>query len=411
VLFRSVKEKFVKSTNSWILQGSLQISKSKERNNQSGSLTRKKSDLANRSQEHGKYQPSEQMEQMENQMDAYENNRSQVNSHYQNTNKVNSNSKENFQSAYSNQMGYQHNQRRENQKKPNKSSQQMHMKEYDNELKELDPYYKNPNYEQPKSSINKKDSSQKNKPIGLGDNDAAAAVSLGSAAHSIRKHENKENSSQKSQKINGLKQNERIFIALFDYDPLTMSPNVETCNEELPFLEGQLIKILGDQDADGFYYGDSLGRNGFIPCNMITEVQVDDPFIVQQLLNDINRHPYNEPTTNTTSNSNKSFQPINSYQQNTQVNSFDSDREKNINKMVAMFDYDPMSLSPNADLETELSFKHGDVITIYGHMDEDGFYLGELNGKRGLVPSNYLQPYNCKPSSKKTKNGGESYRK
>lgn len=25
-------------------------------------------------------------------------------------------------------------------------------------------------------------------------------------------------------------------------------------------------------------------------------------------------------------------------------------------------------------------------------MDEDGFYLGELNGKRGLVPSNFLQP-------------------
>ena len=25
-------------------------------------------------------------------------------------------------------------------------------------------------------------------------------------------------------------------------------------------------------------------------------------------------------------------------------------------------------------------------------MDEDGFYMGELNGKRGLVPSNFLQP-------------------
>jgi hypothetical protein len=25
-------------------------------------------------------------------------------------------------------------------------------------------------------------------------------------------------------------------------------------------------------------------------------------------------------------------------------------------------------------------------------MDEDGFYLGELNGIRGLVPSNLLQP-------------------
>jgi RIMS-binding protein 2 len=32
-----------------------------------------------------------------------------------------------------------------------------------------------------------------------------------------------------------------------------------------------------------------------------------------------------------------------------------------------------------------------DVITVYGEMDDDGFYVGELNGVRGLVPSNFLQ--------------------
>ena len=35
----------------------------------------------------------------------------------------------------------------------------------------------------------------------------------------------------------------RIFIALFDYDPYTMSPNTEGADEELPFKEGQLIKV------------------------------------------------------------------------------------------------------------------------------------------------------------------------
>lgn len=39
----------------------------------------------------------------------------------------------------------------------------------------------------------------------------------------------------------------------------------------------------------------------------------------------------------------------------------------------------------------ELSFRQGDCITIYGEMDDDGFYMGELNGQRGLVPSNFLQ--------------------
>lgn len=46
----------------------------------------------------------------------------------------------------------------------------------------------------------------------------------------------------------------------------------------------------------------------------------------------------------------------------------------------------------------ELSFKTGDCILVYGDMDEDGFFMGELDGVRGLVPSNFLteapEPYN-----------------
>ena len=38
----------------------------------------------------------------------------------------------------------------------------------------------------------------------------------------------------------------------------------------------------------------------------------------------------------------------------------------------------------------ELSFRTGDVITVYGDMDDDGFYMAELRGQRGLVPSNFL---------------------
>ncbi len=38
----------------------------------------------------------------------------------------------------------------------------------------------------------------------------------------------------------------------------------------------------------------------------------------------------------------------------------------------------------------ELSFRTGQTILVYGEMDEDGFYMGELDGIRGLVPSNFL---------------------
>lgn len=35
----------------------------------------------------------------------------------------------------------------------------------------------------------------------------------------------------------------RIFVALFPYDPATMSPNPDAAEEELPFSEGQIIKV------------------------------------------------------------------------------------------------------------------------------------------------------------------------
>lgn len=35
----------------------------------------------------------------------------------------------------------------------------------------------------------------------------------------------------------------RWFMALFDYDPITMSPNPDAAHEELGFREGQLIKV------------------------------------------------------------------------------------------------------------------------------------------------------------------------
>lgn len=37
---------------------------------------------------------------------------------------------------------------------------------------------------------------------------------------------------------------QRWFVALFDYDPTTMSPNPDACEEELPFSEGDTIKVL-----------------------------------------------------------------------------------------------------------------------------------------------------------------------
>ncbi|XP_032327761.1 RIMS-binding protein 2 isoform X6 [Camelus ferus] len=165
----------------------------------------------------------------------------------------------------------------------------------------------------------------------------------------------------------------RIFVALFDYDPLTMSPNPDAAEEELPFKEGQIIKVYGDKDADGFYRGETCARLGLIPCNMVSEIQADDEEMMDQLLR-------------------QGFLPLNTPVEKIERSSRGGrPRAPPTRRMVALYDYDPRESSPNIDVEAELTFCTGDIITVFGEIDEDGFYYGELNGQRGLVPSNFLE--------------------
>uniref|UniRef100_A0A8C7G563 RIMS-binding protein 2 n=1 Tax=Oncorhynchus kisutch TaxID=8019 RepID=A0A8C7G563_ONCKI len=162
----------------------------------------------------------------------------------------------------------------------------------------------------------------------------------------------------------------RIFVALFDYDPLSMSPNPDAADEELPFKEGQIIRVYGDKDTDGFYRGEIRGgRMGLLPCNMVSEIRAEDEETMDQLIK-------------------QGFLPL-----NTPV---DKDRRglcqhQATRRMVALYDYDPRESSPNVDVEAELTFCAGDILAVFGEIDEDGFYYGEINGHRALVPSNFLE--------------------
>uniref|UniRef100_A0A8I5NFT3 TSPO associated protein 1 n=1 Tax=Papio anubis TaxID=9555 RepID=A0A8I5NFT3_PAPAN len=176
----------------------------------------------------------------------------------------------------------------------------------------------------------------------------------------------------------------RIFVALFDYDPVSMSPNPDAGEEELPFREGQILKVFGDKDADGFYRGEGGGRTGYIPCNMVAEVAVDSPAGRQQLL----QRGYLSPDI-ILEGSAESEGPVQPCPGPPKL--VPSTELKAPHSMVAAFDYNPQESSPNMDVEAELPFRAGDVITVFGGMDDDGFYYGELNGQRGLVPSNFLE--------------------
>ncbi|XP_031705371.1 RIMS-binding protein 2 isoform X10 [Anarrhichthys ocellatus] len=165
----------------------------------------------------------------------------------------------------------------------------------------------------------------------------------------------------------------RVFVALFDYDPMSMSPNPDAADEELPFKEGQIIKVFGNKDTDGFYRAKVRDRVGLIPCNMVSEIQTEDDDMMDQLLK-------------------QGFLPL-----NTPVEKLERNRRSgrqhpmSTRRMVALYDYDPRESSPNVDVEGELTFCAGDVITVFGEIDEDGFHYGELNGHKGLVPSNFLE--------------------
>ncbi|XP_016336233.1 RIMS-binding protein 2-like isoform X1 [Sinocyclocheilus anshuiensis] len=197
----------------------------------------------------------------------------------------------------------------------------------------------------------------------------------------------------------------RIFVAMFDYDPLSMSPNPDAAVEELPFKEGQIIKVFGEKDTDGFYRAEICGRRGLIPCNMVSEIQTDDDDMMDQLLKQ-GFLPLNTPI--------EKIVNCNRFKDGRSVNrrSRKSKRERNkrsgrqhqvsTRRMVALYDYDPRESSPNVDVEAryggslqseeaELTFCAGDVITVFGEIDEDGFYYGELNGHKGLIPSNFLE--------------------
>ncbi|EDV22210.1 uncharacterized protein TRIADDRAFT_59211 [Trichoplax adhaerens] len=215
----------------------------------------------------------------------------------------------------------------------------------------------------------------------------------------------------------------RLFVALYNYDPEVMSPNpLDVAEEELPFKQGDIIKIYGDKDGDGFYKGELNNRTGYVPCNMVCEIQYPetqvtgtentDPDPSQSLSKDkdqefiadsdiptvdveftmTNDVQLNEEQAAGAGNDQSASDDSSSSSFDEDNVSFTSARTQEVKSYaVALYDYDPYVSSPNADSEMELTFHAGDTIRILGNMDEDGYFMGELNDKRGLVPSNFVK--------------------
>lgn len=95
-----------------------------------------------------------------------------------------------------------------------------------------------------------------------------------------------------------------------------------------------LLQIFGDKDADGFYWGELRGRRGFVPHNMVTEMEEGAAMAAAAAQGGTGL-----PTS---------------------VRGVSRDRWGDIyanvpvKRMIALYDYDPQELSPNVDAEVSV---------------------------------------------------------
>ncbi|XP_004466522.1 RIMS-binding protein 3A-like [Dasypus novemcinctus] len=175
----------------------------------------------------------------------------------------------------------------------------------------------------------------------------------------------------------------RVFVALFDHKPLATSANPKAAEEELTFQKGQLLRVWGPQGPDGFYCGECNGQVGNIPGHLVAEVEVGPEWTD-------GRWPL--PTSRPPEGHLKDFGGLVGPQGSFFRSQGNSQRPPpwTPKTMLAALDYDPRDRRAGGQAKGRLAMRAGDVVTVYGLMDNEGFYYGESGGNQGLVPAHLL---------------------
>ncbi|XP_004628202.1 RIMS-binding protein 3C [Octodon degus] len=177
----------------------------------------------------------------------------------------------------------------------------------------------------------------------------------------------------------------RIFVALLDYDPLAMSSNPKAAKEELTFKKGQLLRVWGSQDPHGFYHGECNGQVGNIPGHLVAEVEGETEqshrrwhLPSQGYLPSV---AHLEDFEGPISPQGSFFRPPENSRRPTLWTP---------KTMIVALDYDPRDRKAGARAKGKLALRAGDMVTVYGPVDDKGFYYGESGGHRGLIPAHLL---------------------
>ncbi|XP_069353253.1 RIMS-binding protein 3A-like [Eulemur rufifrons] len=171
----------------------------------------------------------------------------------------------------------------------------------------------------------------------------------------------------------------RVFVALFDHDPPAMSANCEAAEEELAFWKGQLLRVWGSRDPHGFYHGECNGRVGTIPGHLVAEAELGMEWTDRG---------WHLPSVAQLGDTGGLISP-----QRASPSPQGNSRRPPLwtpKTMMAALDYDPRAGRAGGRAKGKLALKAGDVVTVYGPVDDKGFYYGESGGHRGLVPAHLL---------------------
>ena len=107
-------------------------------------------------------------------------------------------------------------------------------------------------------------------------------------------------------------------------------------------------------DEDGFLIGKLNNETGYVPSNLVEEIT--DKQVLSQIGTILHNQSVQGQTHHGNMNGNQRWL-----------------EEAAPHKMKAIFDYDPPQDSPNENSEVELTINEGDILTVFGTPDDDGF--------------------------------------
>ncbi|MGH0155993.1 UNVERIFIED_CONTAM: hypothetical protein FKN15_050927 [Acipenser sinensis] len=166
-------------------------------------------------------------------------------------------------------------------------------------------------------------------------------------------------------KCKTLKKKQTLCEVAFAYSPLD--------KDELELKEGEIIEFIKEIE-DGWWLGNKNGKVGAFPSNFVKEITVLQPVFISDNERCKVMFDYTATTEDELDLKKGDIVVI------TNKPVFISDNER----CKVMFDY-------TATTEDELDLKKGDIVVITNKdTDDEGWWEGELNGKHGFFPDNFV---------------------